>query len=129
MACIRARHRIGTCPRRSFGDAPSCAHAPCSATIRAEQVETLVIALSIMAAAAGTIVAVVVLTKVVRLSPDARSALRPWSTAGFRWLLLGAAATAVFALLDLSLTLPLFVMLAGIAATMVSMYRRWKRRG
>jgi len=91
-------------------------------------VETLLIALSIMAAAAGTIVAVVVLMKVVRLSPGTRAALRPWSTAGFRWLLLGIVATAFFALFRLSVVFPLLVALGGLIATVVGTYRQWKNR-
>jgi hypothetical protein len=91
-------------------------------------VETLVIAFSIISAAVGTIIAVVVLMKVVKLSPGTRSALRPWSTAGFRWLLLGLGATVVFALLGVSVVLPLLVALGGLIAVLVGVYRQWKNR-
>ena len=90
--------------------------------------ETLIVALSVIAAGAATVIAVAVLTRVVRPSRGAWSAVRPWTTAGFRWFMLGVAGTAVFALLDLSVALPLLVMLAGLLATGFGVYRQWKNR-
>ena len=123
VAAPQAHCRIRTGIRRV-----ACTRAALSATIQSGDVETLIIALSIITAAAAAVIVVVVLTRVVRPSRGALSALRPWTTAGFRWFMLGIAGTAVFALLDLSVAFPLLVMLAGLAATGVGVYRQWKNR-
>jgi len=88
--------------------------------------ETLVIAFAIMTAAAATIIAVVVLTKVVLPGDGSRRAIRPRSTAGFPWLVLGIVATVAFGLLHVSVLLPLLVALGGLIAVMVGVYRQWK---
>ena len=105
-----------------------CTHSVHSATIpRTQHMETLVIAFAILTAAAATIIAVVVLIKVVQPSRGSRPTIRPGSTAGFPWLVLGIVGTVVFGLLDLSVLLPLLVALGGLIAVVVGVYRQWKR--
>jgi len=88
--------------------------------------ETLVIAFAILTAAAATIIAVVVLIKVVQPSRGSRPAIRPWSTAGFPWLVLGIVGMIVFALFHLSVLLPLLIALGGLTAVVVGVYRQRK---
>jgi hypothetical protein len=88
--------------------------------------ETLVIAFAILTAAAATIIAVVVLAKVVQPRRGDRPVLRPQSTAGFPWLMLGITGMIVFALVNLSVVLPLLIALGGLVAVVVGVYRQWK---
>lgn len=90
--------------------------------------ETAVVAFAIMSAAAAVIIAIAVL---VVLSRDGRrpwTVVRPWATAGFKWLVLGVAGTILFALLGQSVVLPLLVALGGLAAVVVGVYRQWRNR-
>ena len=107
----------------------ACMRTASSATIRAVPMEALVVALAVVMATGATIVAVVVLLKVVQPDRAARPALRPWATRGFPWLVLGMVASIVFGLLGLPIVLPLLLALAGLAAVGIGVYRQWRNGG
>lgn len=88
--------------------------------------EIAVVVLAGAIAVAALIIAAVVLLKVVGPRSGNRPVLRPRSTAGFPWLMLGIAGTIVFALVDLSILLPLLIALGGLVAVVVGVYRQWK---
>ncbi|MCK9356467.1 MAG: hypothetical protein M0R22_04870 [Dehalococcoidia bacterium] len=88
--------------------------------------ETAVVAFAIMSAASAVIIAVAVLVVLSRRSHRPWSNLKPWSTAGFPWLMLGIAGTILFALVGLSVLLPLLIALGGLIAVVVGVYRQWK---
>ncbi len=90
--------------------------------------ETAVVAFAIMTAASAVIIAVAVLVVLSRHKGRPLSALRPWSTAGFKWLLLGVAGTILFAVLGQSVVLPLLIALGGLVAVCVGVYRQWRNR-
>ncbi len=90
--------------------------------------ETAVVAFAIMTIASAVIIAVAVLVVLSRHNRRPRVALRPWSTAGFKWLLLGLAATVVFALVGQPLVLPLLLAFGGLVAVCVGVYRKWKNQ-
>jgi hypothetical protein len=89
-------------------------------------VETVVVAFAIMTAATAVIIAFAVFVVATRRQRRTWPVLRPWSTAGFPWLMLGIAGTIVFALVDQSVLLPLLIALGGLAAVFVGVYRQWK---
>jgi len=88
--------------------------------------ETAVIAFAIMTAASAVIIAVAVLVVLSRRRQRPWPVIRPWSTPGFPWLMLGLAGVVVFALVGLSVLLPLLIALGGLIAVVVSIYRQWK---
>jgi ABC-type spermidine/putrescine transport system permease subunit II len=90
-------------------------------------VETTVVAFAIMTAATAVIIAVAAFVAVTRRQRRTWPALRPWSTAGFPWLILGIAGTIVFALVDQSVLLPLLIALGGLIAVFVGVYRQWRK--
>jgi len=102
-------------------------HNPfCNDTGREQRVEPVVVAFAIMTAATAVIIAVAALVAVTRRQRRTWPVLRPWSTAGFPWLMLGIAGTIVFALVDQSVLLPLLIALGGLVAVFVDLYRQWK---
>lgn len=88
--------------------------------------ETAVIAFAIMSAASAVVIAVAVLVVLSRRRRLPQAVLRPWSTAGFPWLMLGIAGTILSALVGLSVLLPLLIALVGLIAVVVGVYRQWK---
>jgi hypothetical protein len=83
--------------------------------------EALIVTLAVLTAVASLGVAIIVLLQVARRHTDAHR--RIVSTAGFRWLLLGLAAMAVFFLLDVSPLLPALVTAGGLIAIIIELHR------
>ncbi len=84
------------------------------------------VAFALVTAIAAMIIGAAVLLSVAKMHRRTLPPLRPWSTPGFPWLMLGIAGMIVFALVGLSVLLPLLIALGGFVAVCVGLYRQWK---
>ena len=86
--------------------------------------EIIVVVFAVMAAIAAAGIAAAVLVKVVKLQPPRSVLNRLASTPGFPWVVLGVAATFAYRLLNISVFIPLLVVVGGAIAMALSLRRR-----
>jgi len=86
--------------------------------------EMAVVLLSSVVAIAAAVIALVVSARLLRQRKGPLPVSRIASTIGFRWLVLGIGAMVVYALLNLSIVLPLLIALGGLVAVAIGLRRR-----